>query len=118
MPRIAIHPGEHLSEQLQALDMSAAEFARRIGVPTNRVTEVINGKRAITADTALRLARAFNTSARFWMNLQVLFDLRTADSAEAAKILTKIAPVHRAAIVPALPARRRQPSRRAPANAS
>ena len=93
MPRIAIHPGEHLSEQLQSLDMSAAEFARRVSVPTNRVTELINGKRAITADTALRLARAFNTSARFWMNLQVLYDLRTADNAVAAKVLTKISPV-------------------------
>lgn len=117
MPRIPIHPGEHLSEQLQALDMSAAEFARRVGVPTNRVTELINGKRAITADTALRLARAFNTSARFWMNLQVLFDLRTADSASAAKVLTKISPVYEAKGA-ARPARRRSPTRRAaPAHA-
>lgn len=92
MARDAIHPGEHLAEQLTALDMSAAEFARRIDVPTNRVTELLNGKRSITADTALRLARAFNTSARFWMNLQVLHDLRVAEAA-TGRGMTKIAPV-------------------------
>ncbi len=92
MARLAIHPGEHLHEQLQALGMSAAEFARRIGVPTNRVTELLNGKRSITADTALRLARAFNTSARFWMNLQVLFDLREAEAGPVRHI-TRIEPI-------------------------
>lgn len=92
MRREAIHPGEHLAEQLNALDMSAAAFARWIGVPTNRVSELLNGRRAISADTALRLARAFNTSARFWMNLQVLYDLRVAETRAGAK-LTKITPV-------------------------
>jgi antitoxin HigA-1 len=91
MTRLAIHPGEHLSDQLKELSMSAAEFARHIKVPTNRVTELINGRRAVTADTALRLAIAFNTSARFWMNLQVLHDLRVAES--AAKNRLKIVPV-------------------------
>lgn len=86
MPRDAIHPGEHLLEQLMALDMSAAEFARRIEVPTNRVTELVNGRRAITADTALRLAKAFKTSARFWMNLQVLYDLRVAEAAAGTRL--------------------------------
>jgi addiction module HigA family antidote len=86
MPRDAIHPGEHLNEQLDALEMSAAEFARRIAVPTNRVTELLNGKRAVTADTALRLARAFDTSARFWMNLQVLYDLRVAEAAADKRV--------------------------------
>lgn len=93
MPRLAIHPGEHLSEQLAALKMSAAEFARRIDVPTNRVTELMNGKRAVSADTALRLARAFQTSARFWMNLQNIYDLRMAELAAAGKTIGKIAPV-------------------------
>lgn len=88
MPRDAIHPGEHLLEQLVALDMSAAEFARRIEVPTNRVTELVNGRRAITADTALRLAKAFKTSARFWMNLQVLYDLRVAEAAAGTRLKT------------------------------
>ena len=92
MPRDAIHPGEHLAEQLQALTMSAAEFARRIDVPTNRVTALLNGQRSVTADTALRLSRAFSTSARFWMNLQVLHDLRAAE-AVSGKRMAKIVPV-------------------------
>jgi addiction module HigA family antidote len=93
MSRLAIHPGEHLAEQLRALTMSAAEFARRIDVPTNRVTELMKGQRAVTADTALRLARAFGTSARFWMNLQNVYDLRVAEKAATARKIAKIAPV-------------------------
>ena len=65
----AIHPGEHLAEELEALDMSAAELARKIAVPTNRVTQILNGTRTITGDTALRLAHFFGTSAQFWLNL-------------------------------------------------
>src|SRR5579864_8342215 len=78
MARIAIHPGEHLAEELDTLKMSAAELARRLKVPTNRVTEILNGERAITGDTALRLAHFFGTSAEFWLNLQSLYDLRLA----------------------------------------
>ena len=74
----AIHPGEHLAEELKALDMSAAELARRLDVPTNRITQILNGTRAITGDTALRLAHFFGTSAEFWLNLQSLFELRIA----------------------------------------
>lgn len=74
----AIHPGEHLAEELGALDMSAAELARKINVPTNRITQILNGTRAITGDTALRLAHFFGTSAQFWLNLQSLYDLRLA----------------------------------------
>jgi len=74
----AIHPGEHLAEELDALDMSAAELARKIKVPTNRVTQILNGTRAITGDTALRLAHFFGTSAQFWLNLQSLYELRLA----------------------------------------
>jgi addiction module HigA family antidote len=74
----AIHPGEHLGEELEALDMSAAELARKIDVPTNRVTQILNGTRGITGDTALRLAHFFGTSAQFWLNLQSLYDLRVA----------------------------------------
>ena len=61
MALTAIHPGEHLVEELKALDMSAAELARKIGVPTNRVTQILNGTRAITGDTALRLAHFLNS---------------------------------------------------------
>jgi antitoxin HigA-1 len=75
---IAIHPGEHLAEELKMLNMSAAELARKINVPTNRVTQILNGTRAITGDTALRLAHFFGASAEFWLNLQSLYDLRLA----------------------------------------
>ena len=79
MPLIAIHPGEHLNEELEALKMSAAELARRLKVPTNRITEILNGQRAITGDTALRLGHFFGTSAEFWLNLQSLYELRIAE---------------------------------------
>lgn len=85
----AIHPGEHLAEELEELDMSAAELARRLGVPTNRVTEILNGRRAITGDTALRLAHFFGTSAQFWLNLQSLYDLRIAQK-KAGKTIRRL----------------------------
>jgi len=78
MALTAIHPGEHLTEELRELKMSAAELARKINVPTNRVTQILNGTRAITGDTALRLAHFFGTSAEFWLNLQSLYELRMA----------------------------------------
>ena len=78
MSVIAIHPGEHLAEELTALSMSAAELARKLAVPTNRVTEILNGQRAVTGDTALRLGHFFGTSAEFWLNLQSLYELRLA----------------------------------------
>lgn len=79
MPVPVIHPGEHLAKELKVLDMSAAELARRLDVPTNRVTQILNGTRAITGDTALRLGHFFGTSAQFWLNLQSLYDLRVAE---------------------------------------
>ncbi len=92
MARIAIHPGEHLAEELDALTMSAAELARRLKVPTNRVTEILNGQRAITGDTALRLAHFFGTSAEFWLNLQSIYELRLAEAktGKAIKRLTTL----------------------------
>jgi addiction module HigA family antidote len=78
MPITAIHPGEHLAEELIALDMSASELARKIDVPTNRATQILNGTRGVSGDTALRLAHFFSTSAQFWLNLQTLYDLRLA----------------------------------------
>ncbi|MBZ5635900.1 MAG: HigA family addiction module antidote protein [Acidobacteriia bacterium] len=74
-----VHPGEHLAEELEALGMSAAALARQVKVPTNRITEIINGQRAVTGDTALRLAHFFGTSAEFWLNLQSLYELRLAE---------------------------------------
>ena len=77
--RDPIHPGETLREDLDALCMSAAELARRIEVPVNRITEILNGRRSITGDTALRLGRFFGTSGEFWLNLQKLYELRLAE---------------------------------------
>jgi addiction module HigA family antidote len=79
MGRSAIHPGKHLAEQLEELNMSASALARRLEVPTNRITEILNGRRAITGDTALRLGHFFGTSADFWMNLQKIYELRLAE---------------------------------------
>src|SRR5215468_8273040 len=75
----AIHPGEHLAEELKELGMSAAELARKLKVPTNRITHILNGQRAITGDTALRLGHFFGTSAAFWLNLQKIYELRVAE---------------------------------------
>lgn len=79
MALTAIHPGEHLAEELKALGMSAADLARKLDVPTNRITGILNGQRAVTGDTALRLAHFFGTSAEFWLNLQSLYELRLAE---------------------------------------
>jgi addiction module HigA family antidote len=76
MARTPIHPGEHLAEELRELGMSAAELARQIDVPVNRITGILNGQRSVTADTALRLAHWFGTSGEFWLNLQKLYELR------------------------------------------
>jgi len=86
MARTPIHPGEVLADDLEALDMSAAALSRRLRVPTNRVTEILNGQRAVTADTALRLAHFFGTSAQFWLNLQILYELRKAEEKVGAAI--------------------------------
>ncbi len=92
MARTAIHPGEHLAEELSALQMSAAELARRLEVPTNRITEILNGRRAITGDTALRLAHFFGTSPEFWLNLQSLYEIRLAEkrSGKSIRALPKL----------------------------
>jgi addiction module HigA family antidote len=78
MALTAIHPGEHLAEELRTIGMSAAELARKLNVPTNRVTGILNGQRAITGDTALRLGHFFGTNPEFWLNLQGLYELRVA----------------------------------------
>ena len=84
----AIHAGEHLAEELKELNMSAAALARQLKVPTNRITEILNGQRAITGDTALRLAHFFGTSAEFWLNLQKLYELRLAEKKASKTIKT------------------------------
>ena len=86
MARTAIHPGEHLAEQLDELGMSAAELGRQLKVPTNRITGILNGQRAVTGDTALRLAHFFGTSAEFWLNLQKVYELRLAEAKAGTSI--------------------------------
>ena len=94
MAPVAIHPGEHLAEELRALHMSASELARRIKVPTNRVTGILNGHRAITGDTALRLAHFFGTSAEFWVNLQSSHDLQVAE-AKTGRVIEQLPTLRR-----------------------
>ena len=87
-----IHPGEILKlEFLDPLGISAAELARAIRVPPNRVTRLIHGQAAVTPDTALRLGRALRTTPEFWLNLQRRFDLDTA--ADAGGQFQDIAPI-------------------------
>ena len=88
----AIHPGKHLAEELKELGMSAAELARQLNVPTNRVTEILNARRALTGDTALRLGHFFGTTAEFWLNLQSLYEIRLAEkkSGKSIKALPKL----------------------------
>jgi addiction module HigA family antidote len=78
MARPAIHPGEILADELEELAVSPTELARQIKVPANRLTQIIQGKRAVTGDTALRLGHWFGTSAQFWLNLQSAHDIRVA----------------------------------------
>ena len=84
--REPIHPGETLREDLDALGISASELARRIEVPVNRITEILNGRRSVTGDTALRLGHFFGSSGEFWLNLQKLYELRRAEQKNGAKI--------------------------------
>ena len=80
MARPPIHPGEILAEELSELGVTATELARQIGVPANRITQIIQGKRAITGDTALRLGHWLEMAAQFWLTLQSTYDLRVAEA--------------------------------------
>lgn len=86
MPRPAIHPGEILADELAELDISANELARILHVPTNRITQILAGKRAITADTALRLGQWLGSGAEIWLNLQKSYELRLAEQAIGEEI--------------------------------
>jgi len=82
-----VHPGEVLGEEfLKPLDVSAYRLAKEIGVPATRVSEILHGRRAITADTALRLAKYFGTSAKFWLGLQEDYDLEDKSMAKASEL--------------------------------
>ena len=79
MSRTPTHPGAHLAERLAELNMSAAELGRRLAVPTNRITGILNGQRGITGDTALRLGHFFGMPAEHWLNLQTVYELGVAE---------------------------------------
>jgi addiction module HigA family antidote len=90
-----IRPGEILKEEfMEPLDLSANRVARDIDVPTNRITGIVSGDRAITADTALRLGLYFGIEPEFWMNLQMHYDLRAARRAAEADLKTRIRPLN------------------------
>lgn len=89
MPRTAIHPGEHLAEELGEISIPAAMLARQIDVPVNRITAIIKGTRGITADTALRLGHWVGTSPQFWLKLQQLYELSLTE-AQAGKAIAAL----------------------------
>lgn len=92
MARPAIHPGEILADELAELKITASQLARDLNVPTNRITQVINGQRGITADTALRLGRWFGTSPELWLNLQKNYELRLARATSGEQIEKEVKP--------------------------
>ncbi len=87
-----VHPGEILADELAARKLSASRLARELGVPANRLSEIIARRRAISADTALRLAAYLGTSARFWLNLQASYDLACARRDRGDKIARRVRP--------------------------
>jgi addiction module HigA family antidote len=92
-----IHPGEVLLEEfLEPMELSQYRLAKDISVPARRINEIVHGKRGITADTSLRLARYFNTSERFWMNLQTRYDLEVEKGRLRGRLVKEVA-VHRKA---------------------
>ena len=86
MTRSAIHPGVILADELEELAISPTELARQLAVPPNRITQIMQGKRAISGDTALRLGHWFGMSPQFWLNLQCAYDVRVADKLAGAAI--------------------------------
>lgn len=99
MPRIRTHPGEVLKEEfMEPLELSANRLAIDLAVPATRIGEIIRADkpRAITADTALRLARYFGTTPGFWMNLQAAYDLSKAEAEKGREIVSRIRPRGRA----------------------
>ncbi len=88
-----VHPGEVLREEIEERRLSANALSQAIGVPANRITGILNEARAVTPDTAMRLARCFGMSAAFWLNLQQAYDLRTAEAAIGAEIERRVRPI-------------------------
>lgn len=93
MARITTHPGEVLHEEFMApLGLSANKLSEMLGVPSNRISDIVRGRRGVTADTALRLAKCFRTTPEFWMNLQVAYDISRTAAERGAAIETDVKP--------------------------
>ena len=91
--RRPVHPGEILRDDLDELGLSANALSKELGVPVNRVTMILNGKRGVSADTALRLAQYFGTTPQFWLNLQTAWELRRAEDAAGQEIEKRVTPL-------------------------
>ena len=87
-----VHPGELLADELKELNVSANAFAKALGVPTNRITAILNKQRGVTANTALRLSRYFGTTPHFWLNLQKTYELRRAEKTSGKRIMEHVQP--------------------------
>lgn len=87
------HPGVHLLELIEDRNLTQYRLAKELGVPQTRIMQIVKGRRAISADTALRLSRFFGISARFWMNLQTNYDLERAELASGAQIQETVRPM-------------------------
>ena len=92
-----IHPGEALKSVLDDAQLSANTVALALRIPANRLTEIINGRRSISADTAMRLGRYFGTSAQMWMNMQSQYDLEVAEATLADQIASEVRPYQKTA---------------------
>lgn len=88
----AVHPGRILKRELTAREMAANRLALALRLPSNRITEIVNGKRGISPDTALRLGRFFRNSPRFWLNLQTAYELAVAEREIGERVVAEVAP--------------------------
>jgi addiction module HigA family antidote len=88
----AVHPGRLLRREIEARALSANRLALDLGVPSGRITDILNGRRSISADTALRLGRYFGNRAQFWLDLQSQFDIAVAEREHGAEIARRVRP--------------------------
>jgi addiction module HigA family antidote len=87
-----VHPGRLLKRELAARNLSANRLSLDIGVPSGRITDILNGRRSITADTAVRLGRYFGNSAQFWLDLQSQYDIGVVEREKGAEIIRRVRP--------------------------
>lgn len=92
MAMLPVHPGRILKRELAARDLSANRLALALRLPSGRITDILNGKRGISPDTALRLGRYFGNTARFWLNLQTAYELAVVEKEIGARIASEVKP--------------------------